>query len=244
MDKRKHPQSQNLPGLFVRDALRGLRYAVRKSGHLIADEEHKVLPRPIGDITSRVVRKMDRISQEIETTSSSIIGGPLKKAALPDSSFFAAAGYDPQDNDRTPQEAAAALYFGLSWSAGQLGSDDLLLSETICLDCINQVRKNTPGLPAAAMAESLFRAVLDRSAFRLVEPTQSADEDERIPVVVGAAFATALWFFLPRDFDVAGEQDLLEICCAVTQDHLAQLLESRTDERRTTTLFEQLLSIV
>ncbi|MCY6383019.1 hypothetical protein [Hoeflea prorocentri] len=243
MDKRKPTQPQNLPDLFVRDALRGLRYAVRKSGHLIADEEHKVLPRPIGDITSRVVKKMDRISQEIETTSSSIIGGPLKKATLPERSFFGANGYNPRDAGRTPEEAAAALYFGLAWSAGQLGSDDLLLSETICLDCINQIRRNAPEQPAA-MADKLFRTVLDRGAFRLVEPTRSADEDERIPAVVGAAFSTALWFFLPRDIDVAGEQDLVEICCAVTQDHLAQILEARTDSGQTVELFEQLLNIV
>lgn len=232
------------PDLLVRDTLRGLRHAVRRTTHFIADEENRLLPRPISDITSPVLRRIDGISQQIEDISSSIIGGPLQKARVPAASFFGPNGYDPYASDSSPEEAGSALYFGLSRAARALGSDRLLISETICLDCINQLKKNAEPRSSAAMADELASAVLDREVFRLFEIKRLPAADPLLRIVIGSAYACALWFSVPRGIGGTDEEELIEICCAIIDDHLEDVFKLRDDGGSAEEFFEKLIAIV
>ena len=244
MDRRKQSDTSCQPDLFVRDTLRGLRHAVRKTTHFIADEDNRLFPKPISDITSPVLRKFDGLSQQIEDMSSSMIGGPIRKARLPDAAFFGAEGYDPHDPDRSPQEAGSALYYGLSWAARQLGSDTLLISETICLECMKHLKRDMEPRSAAALAERLACSILDRRVFRRLPFRSTTPQDARSRIVVGAAYTCALWFFVPRGIGGVQEEELMEICCTVTKDHLDQILTIRAESGSTEALFEDLLAIV
>ncbi|MDA4848676.1 hypothetical protein [Hoeflea poritis] len=244
MDKSRQAHARHAPELLVRDALRGFRYAVRRSTHLFANADQSTLPQPIGEITSRIAKKIDSVSQEAEYMSSSVIGGPLKKAALPDKAFFGQDGYDPNAADRAPREAAAALYFGLSWSARQLGCDDMLLSETICLECVERLGNNALQGSASEMADMLACDIIDRRAFRLFAPAAADPQSLRFRVTVGSAYTAALWFFAPRGIAAGSEEDLLDNCCAIIRDHLDRIIQIRTGSGSTERLFEELIDIV
>ncbi len=217
---------------------------MRKTTHFIADEENRLLPRPISDITSPVLRRIDGISQRIEDMSSSIIGGPLQKAGLPGEAFFGADGYDPHAPDCTLQEAGSALYFGLSKAARLLGSDCLLISETICLECITLLKKNVERRSPAVMAAQLAESVLDREVFRLIGSRQHAAEDPLRRIVVGAAYSCALWFFVPRSIGAADEEELIEICCAIIDENMDNILRIWAKGGSSEDLFEKLIAIV
>lgn len=244
IDRRRQTVPSCQPDLFVRDTLRGLRHAVRKTTHFIADEDNRILPKPISDITSPVIRKFDGLSRQVEDMSSTMIGGPIRKARLPDASFFGAEGYDPHDPDRSLPEAVSALYFGLSWAARQLGSDTLLISETICLDCIEDLKRDLEPRLSAARAERLACSVLDRRVFRRLPFRQTASGEPRSRIVVGAAYTCALWFFVPRGIGGIEEEELMEICCTVIRDHLDEIVAIRAKGGSTEALFEDLLLIV
>lgn len=244
MDKHRQTQSPIRPDLLVKDALRGLRFAVRKGSEIIASGENTALPRPISETASRFVRRADELCQELESLSSQTLGGPFKKNRMPESSFFGRTGFT---GDGDVVEAAGALYAGLSFAAGKLGKNNPLLSEFFCAEALrahlDRVSRS-PQLSQAERASDLFSLVISRGVFRNFSALQPNDVHSGKKIMVVASFAVALWFFASRDAEITGEQDLLESCCQIAAGEMEKIFDNRMDSSAMTELFAYYLDIL
>ena len=223
----------------VRDALRGIRYAVRKSGHLLNDQSHQVLPQPLNNLAHRAARKLDRLSDEVERATTSL-GGPFQKSESPESTVFSSAGYRPKVPESESEEASRALYFGLNYAFQNLCGNDVLISESSCLDCILELENTSEPSKSQTLARQLFTAVLNKEVFR----SKLTEDDTFRNHMAAASFAVAMWFFLSRDADSVDEQSLLDICCEVTQYSLQDVIALQGSPENSEPLFLNLLDII
>lgn len=242
-------RAQTKANLQVRDILRGMRYAVRKSGNFLADPAHQVLPDPLNDLTSRAVRKLDQLSGEVERATT-IIGGPFQKSSSPDSSFFSEAGFKVDEHEGESDATASVLYYGLYYAFRQMTDSDILVSESLCLECILELERSDDGAetelqptPAEVLATRLFTLIKQKQVFRR-QPIKLSDDKQLSNDITAACFAVALWFFVPRDLDTANEQQLLDICCEVTQSHFNEIIDLQGDIDHSKELFQRLLNMI
>lgn len=240
------PQStdrvQTKVNLRVRDALRGIRYAVRKSGHFLNDQTHQVLPDQLNDLAHRAVRRLDKFSDEMERVTSAL-GGPFQKSASPDSTFFSPVGYRPKVPENESEEASRALYFGLYYAFQNMRNHDVLISEALCLDCILELEETPEINEPQTLARQLFTAMLSKQVFRSA-PSETHDDDAFHSGVTAASFAVSMWFFLSRDLGSIDEQSLLDICCEVTQYSLNDVVTLQNQPETSEPLFARLLDII
>ena len=236
-------RNQTNVNVRVRDALRGVRFALRKSGHFFNDQTDQVLPDPLNNLAHRAVRKLDRLSTEVERVTSTL-GGPFQKSSSPDSTFFSSVGYRPNVPQTESEEAARALYFGLNYAFQSFHGSDVLISEALCLECILALEKTPDFSESASLAHCLFTSILEKQVFRHVA-SETADDDYSLCYsITTAGFAVAMWFFLGRDTDSMNEQSLLDICCEVTEYNKKDVAALPTQPENSEPLFRYLLDII
>ena len=223
----------------VRDALRGIRYAVRNSGDFLNDQSHQVLPGPLNNLAHRAARKLDRLSGEVERATT-LLGGPFQKSASPESTFFSSEGYRPKIPENESEEASQALYFGLYYAFQSLSGNDVLISEALCLDCILELENSSDPSEPQSLARQLFTAVVNKQLFR----SKLGEDDNFRDDITATGFAVAMWFFLSRDKDSVDEQSLLDICCEVTQYNLQDVIALKTCPETSEPLFFHLMDII
>ncbi len=233
---------QTKVNLHVRDALRGIRFAVRKSGQFLNEQSHQVFPDQLHNLAHRAARKLDKFSDEMERVTCSL-GGPFQKSASPDSTFFSPAGYRPKVPDIESEEASRALYFGLYYAFQNIRGHDVLISEALCLDCILELEEIPEINEPPTLARHLLTSVLNKQVFRSA-PSEPLEDEAFHNGVTAASFAVAMWFFLSRDADSVDEQSLLDICCEVTQYSLAEVIALQKHPEDSEALFARLLDII
>lgn len=236
-------RSQANVNVKVRDALRGIRYALRKSGHFLNDQSGQMLPDPLNSLAHRAVRKLDRLSTEVERVTSSL-GGPFQKSTSPDSTIFTNMGYRPNVPQTESDEAASALYFGLNYAFQSFHGNDVLISEALCLECILELEKAPDYIESATLACLLFKTVLEKRVFRHVASETTADDSALSNSMTTASFAVAMWFFLGRGIDSMDEQSLLDTCCEVTEYNKKDVVKLPAMPNKSEQLFRQLLDII
>ena len=239
MKPRNIEQTQVKVNVRVRDALRGIRYAVRKSGDFLYEQSHQVLPEPLNNLAHRAARKLDRLSDEVERVTTSL-GGPFQKSVSPENAFFTNEGYRPRIPDSESEEASQALYFGLYYAYQSLSGSDVLISEALCLDCILELEDSSDPSEPHTLARQLFVAIMNRQLFR-----NKLDEDDSFrDNKTAASFAVAMWFFLSREEDSVDERSLLDICCEVTQYSLQDVIALQNAPETSEPLFLHLMEII
>ena len=245
MKKPMHQRPLNMPSLLVKDALRGLRFAVRKGGQVLSSNTNSALPKPMSDLPASLFRGADEITLEMEARSCGVLGGPFQKNSMPDTSFFGPDGFSVANANI--EASAGVLYFGLSYSVKKLGKDNPLLSEFLCATCLQLLLDdiaNHDEKSGAEQAATLFSLLMNQKVFRNISAPVFGASPDGPKITVAASFAASLWFFLPRGSANTTESELLDTCCEIAESDRDKIFDKKLDNDAMSSLFQYYLNIV
>ena len=170
----------------LREALRGLRYVLRRGGETLRDTVlTEALPGPAGSLAHAVLREMGALAAQVDGVASdmarTVLGGAAPEAATL---------HDLGDHPGSEAQFAAAIYAALRAVLHQLGAPGVFVSEASACKVANLAR--VPGLTDARLAAQL---TLDLLAAKVIR-TPTADEAAHVPggaLQPVAIFAVMLW---------------------------------------------------
>ncbi len=172
----------------LRDALRGLRFFLRRGGETIADTLNlEALPKPASNLAGAVLREVDGLARSVDGLASglakTLLGGQPPQVAQLD---------DLIAQPRSDALFAAAFYVALRSVLRRLGATSVFVSEAAARSAVETVALPDPTEPAAGYAAALTLALLEARVIRGTTAQQAA-------LVPGAAlepvsiFAVMLW---------------------------------------------------
>ena len=170
----------------LREALRGLRYVLRRGGETLRDTiSTEALPGPAGSLAHAVLREMGALAAQVDGVASdmarTVLGGAAPEAATL---------HDLGDHPGSEAQFAAAIYAALRAVLHHLGAPGVFVSEASACKVANLAR--APGLSDARLAAQL---TLDLLAAKVIR-TPTADEAAHVPggaLQPVAIFAVMLW---------------------------------------------------
>ena len=180
----------------LREALRGLRYVLRRGGETLRDTvSSEALPGPAGSLAHAVLREMAALAAQVDDVASemartvlggTVLGGTVVGGTAPE----AATLHDLGDHPGAEAQFAAAIYAALRAVLHHLGAPGVFVSEASARKVANLAR--APGLTDARLAA---RMTLDLLAAKVIR-TPTADEAAQVPggaLQPVAIFAVLLW---------------------------------------------------
>lgn len=227
-----------LPGVLVRDALRGLRFGARQVGHVFTSAG---IPEPLGTAASGFIRKADKLSSEVELMSRNSIGGSFKPNVLPDSSVFDETGL--MTARLSLSECTNTAKAGLIFALNALGETNPFISEYLCQTCMARFLKADKEKIPAQKCSALFDLLVDQKVCGMPPGFNLVAGDKEQERVVAAYFATSLWLFVPRA-EAASEEELLAHCCQVADSKRAEIFAQQSESPTIRQLFEYYLNII
>jgi hypothetical protein len=203
MPSRSPLPSLHAAALPLKDALRALRFGLRRARTLI-DPAHAPGPEPLAALAGRVLAEADHIAAEVDRVASRI------GRDLLDGSADAPPPLDALEDGREVEAAfGAAANRALVRAARYLGAEDALASETRAAEAFRAARADTG--PAARQAARLFAELTGRRALLSVAGAPAGPAGVDIEQV--APFALVLWTLADRGDAPEDEEALLLACC-------------------------------
>ncbi len=226
------------PAIVVKDALRGVRYAVQKGGQMLASQKNPFVPDEIKDVTSRILSKAEQVSDDLGGIAASALGAPFSRREFPPAGVIGAAGFPGETN------GAYVLYRALSYTAGWMAVENALVSELVCGECLRQYALAAPGLADADKAVVLFRLITERKVIGNPPGLRQNQAEQDRTSSAAADFAAVLWLFVPRGAGVENEAEMLEFCCEIAADNAADIAAKQNDPAAMEVLFKHFLAMV
>lgn len=172
----------------LREALRGLRFFLRRGGETIVDTLNvKDLPRPASDLAGVVLREVDVLARSVDGIASdvakSLLGGHQSQTAPLEELI---------GRPNSDETLAAAFYVALTSVLRRLGAPSVFVSEAAARSAIGSVAQRGPSETAEDYAARLTLALIDARVIRGTTAHEAA-------LVPGAAlepaslFAVMLW---------------------------------------------------
>lgn len=207
----------------LREALRGLRFLLRRGGETLADTiSVEALPKPASEIASVVMTEVGGIVRSVDTVASSaakkILGGQENPTAALD---------DLIHHDAAEAEFAQAIYVALSAVLRRFGTTSFFVSEMSARATFAAWRRETGEADPEQRAAELTLRLLDARVVRGV----SVDKVQLAPTgaLDGAAvFAVLLWLQSSRsDAENEAALDAAADIALAKADEIAKALAAR-----------------
>lgn len=166
----------------LREALRGLRFLLRRGGETIVDTLNvETLPKPASDLAGAVLREVEGFARSVDGIASGVVktmlGGQVAQSAL------------LQDLVEQPQSDAAfstTFYVALTAVLHRLGAGSVFVSEAAARQVFASLEPHRAGVPTPSYAADLTLRLLETRVIRGTTAGQAALES------VGL-FAVILW---------------------------------------------------
>ena len=184
----------------LREALRGLRFMLRRGGETIIETlAIETLPKPVSTVAGSVLKKVGGLARNVDEVASgfakSVLGGQgAQTLTLQDLSI---AG-------RTEAELAAAVYVALSTVLRRLGATDVFVSEAAARIVFAQTLAHSGTGSTSATAARLTLDMLDARVIRGAT-AQLAAQIQGSALEPVAIFAVILWLQSTRSDDENAE---------------------------------------
>lgn len=180
----------------LREALRGLRFFLRRGGETIAETfDLEALPKPAYDFANAALREAEGIARSVDEIASEVA-----KAVLGGAGSSAAPLQDYMGKPNAGGEFALAFYVALSAVLRHLGAPSVLVSEAAARNAFETLATQAPGVTVEDRAAQLTLCLLEARVMRGTTAQQAA-------LVPGAAlesvslFAVMLWLQAARSDD-------------------------------------------
>lgn len=248
------------PTVATKDALRRIRFAVKRGAKQVVTKAPRQLPEPLEAASADLLSSAERFARTVDQIAKQILGlqfdptrfGPPVFAAMQKAGVRDTSVQDTGVQRRAVTEAAlsrdaSTLYFALTLAVDALGLTHLLVSETRTAQLIaEQAAANWPdgSLDSGARCAALYRQIVACHPLEDAPGTAGRHPTERRDHIRKVAFATSLWVYLERgDFDDS-ETELVTLCCDVAAQRADPLRAAEGDEAKLRALFSYALSIV
>lgn len=218
------PASPDLAGL--RDALRGIRFALRRGGERISKAPIPALPAPAGQFAEVALRHGGELAKEVDRFASTVAKSLLNSGRESDVRMSRIAA-----DQNSAEVFAAASYTALKRALDRLGVGDTLISESAALTAYLRVAPIIDTQSEADVAAELTVQLLDLDAIR--------GATEMAPLAI---FSVLLWLQSDRpetegraSFEAAVDlaytirQDVLPACEALDRSRLSALYSEFID---------------
>lgn len=172
----------------LREALRGLRFMMRRGGETIADTLNvETLPKPASDLASAVLREVEGLARSVDGIASDVV-----KTVLGGQTAEAAPLQELIERPESDAEFATAFYVAVTAVLRRLGAESVFVSEAAARRVFAGMDPQAAERPTAHHAAELTLRLLEARVIRGTTAEQAA----RVP---GAAlepvslFAVILW---------------------------------------------------
>lgn len=198
------PASPDLAGL--RDALRGLRFALRRGGERISEAPIPAFPAPAGQFAGVALRHGGELAKEVDRFASAVAKSLLSSGRDSDARMSQIVA-----GQNSAELFATASYTALKRALDRLGAGDVLIFESAARNAYLRVAPMIGQLPDAEVAAELTVQLLDLGAIRGATGMSAL-----------AIFAMLLWLQSDRPVaeDRASFEAAVDIACAIRQDVL------------------------
>jgi len=181
----------------LREALRGLRYALRRGGETLSDTMPlDALPKPAADLAGAVLHEMGNLARGVDDVASG-----LAKSVLGGGGTSSATLHDMADGTGAETRFAIAVYSALGAVLHRLGAPETFVSEAAARKAYARIdRSHHRWWGDAGTAADLTVGLLEARVIRGVTATETA----RVPAAAlepVALFAVMLWLQSERSED-------------------------------------------
>jgi hypothetical protein len=209
--KRKEVVAKKLPLapdiLNLRDALRGVRHVLRRSGETLSEVPAATLPDPVAKIAGAVLRHGGELAKGADKMASG-----LAKRLLGGSSDSAPSMSEIIADRHAPEVFAATSYVALRAVLQQQGIEDALIVESAARAAYTQLAPDLGNAPEPILAANLTQLILDMNV------VCGAGEARQL-----AIFAVVLWLMSdrPQSGSTAALEAAVDLASVLRQDIIA-----------------------
>ena len=240
MNAKSHPD----PSIVAKDALRGIRYALKRGAKLVAEGGPRQLPEQFEAASNDLLNSAESIAKTVDRIAKHILGLDFDPSTFGPPTF--ATPIDAKSGSENLSQDATNLFFALTLCAKSM-KIDLLVSETLCARLIAedasfdwpQGQQDT-----AALCTELFHRITAMNVLGDPPGVPSSHNAERQSDASKVAFAAALWTYLERGSFNDSEEELITMCCEVSGQKLSDLDGETLTTEKVQKLFEYALSAV
>lgn len=213
--------------MHLREALRGLRFLLRRGRETVADTlDLDGLPKPASSLATVVLREADEIARSVGSLASKAV-----KTVLGGSGNLLASLDQIIDHEGAEIEFAQSIYLALGKVLERLGAENVFISEmaarSVFVDWRQQGLGAAPGDGLADLTLRLLEARVIRGV--MTEPSAAVPLQDIDDVAI---FAVLLWLQSPRS-DEENEAALLSATdiAQVKADEVAAAVRGNSKER-------------
>ncbi|REF73243.1 hypothetical protein E3U25_01970 (plasmid) [Paracoccus versutus] len=202
--------------ISLRDALRGLRYALRRGGETLSEIPVATLPEPAGRIAGAVLRQGGELAKGADQVVSNVAKRLLGSEAGPIPAM-------PEiiSDSNSPERFAAACYTALKAALRQLNFGEALIVESAARLAYRRIAPTIGNLPEPVVAAELTVQLLDLHAIHGAEDAEAL-----------AVFAVLLWLQSDRaDVEELASLEASVDLAKVLRDDVLSASAARDKER-------------
>ena len=199
MSRHKFIPTDTMP---LREALRGLRFLLRRGGESLADTLNvEALPKPAADLAGAVLQGVEGLARQVDGIASDVVNTVLGRQVAQSAPL-----QDLIDQPESDATFATAFYVALTAVLNRLGAETVFVSEAAARRVFADMPPQASDVTTARHAADLTLRLLEARVIRGTTAEQAA----RVP---GAAlepaslFAVILW--LQSDRTDADNEDVL-----------------------------------
>ncbi len=241
MQSKGHPD----PGIVAKDALRGIRYALKRGAKMVVQNGPRQLPEQFEAASADFLNSAEQLTRTIDSIATHVLGLQFDPATFGPPSF--ARSEVTQVTDATLSRDASQLYFALTRTIKYMQIPDLLVSEALCAQVIAEDASGdwpAGDQDTASLCCALYKRILATRILGDPPGVSSIHNADRAQDVATVAFATALWVYVERGAFEDTEVDLLQMCADVTQQKSADIKAAGTADEPIKALFAHALETV
>jgi len=241
MNVKNHPD----PSLLAKDALRGLGYALERGLRLVVEDDPRRFPEKFEAASSEFLNSVGKLAKTIDLATKRVLGLEFDPKTFGPPSFADSSGAGT--SDRYLSRDASNLFFALALSAREMKTSDLLISEVLCARMIAEdVPFDWPSgrQDTASSCMQLYRRIVAANIIGNPPGVAGKFNSKRWRDTRRIAFSTSLWVHVDRGYFDDSEEDLIKMCCDVTEQAVDDILTADRDDEAIHALFERALRII
>jgi len=240
-----HPKTHPNPSIIAKDAIRGIRFAMKRGAKMIVQNGSRQLPEQFETASSDFFQGAKKLTGTVDNIAKRVLGLEFDEEKFQVPSF--ATGHHQSEPQEQLSLDASNLYFALSLAAKHLGVEDLLVSEALCARLIAEgvsIELPPSELSKEALCVDLFKRLVATGVLGDPPGVESRHNSEHLEDVVTISFATALWLYVQRGTFGDTELEILQICSDVAAQMSGEIVKNRASDKELLSLFKYALDTV
>lgn len=238
-----HPKPTLNPGILAKDAIRGIRFVLKRGAEKVAQNGPRQLPGKLETVSTDILNTAEKFTEHAGKIVSQLLGLSFDEASItpPELLSNGGTGYDYQTLSRD----VLNLYQALSLVAKNLGVKNALVSETLCAQIVARAAENpasteNPQTKAGHLFLELMSSIVIGDPPGILR-NHNADHIDDLAII---SFAVALWVFVERGSFHDTEIEILQICSDIAKFHRGDILEHKSSSSAVVALFKHALNTV